>query len=366
MSPESSADLYARLRASGRLPIRHAPSLDVHPVGAPLAWDRVEGMLLGLAIGDALGNTSESVVPADRLLSLGEVRDYQPNRTMGRRRLGTPSDDSQMAFWTLEQALEHGALDVERLARVFASRHIVGIGQTVSAFRLAIQAGDAWEDAGVRSAGNGALMRIAPVLVPHVATPSNALWRDVVLASKLTHHDTASVASCVAFVHVLWQALQMTTPPSPDWWSDTFLTVLDDLCLDDVYRPRGGTVDSGGRFPDLVRTGLERARRERWNTQTACSQFFSSAYLLETVPCVLWILEQHAADPEEAIVRAVNDTYDNDTIAAIVGAAVGALHGADRLPQRWRDGLTGRTASHDDGRIQALIAEARHRFWETA
>jgi ADP-ribosylglycohydrolase len=49
--------------------------------------------------------------------------------------------------------------------------------------------------------------------------------------------------------------------------------------------------------------------------------------LLETVSTVLHILMRHAGDPEEAIIRAVNDTKDNDTIAAIVGAAVGALHG---------------------------------------
>jgi ADP-ribosyl-[dinitrogen reductase] hydrolase len=36
---------------------------------------------------------------------------------------------------------------------------------------------------------------------------------------------------------------------------------------------------------------------------------------------------RHADDPEEAILRAVSDTKDNDTIGAIVGAAVGALHG---------------------------------------
>ena len=39
------------------------------------------------------------------------------------------------------------------------------------------------------------------------------------------------------------------------------------------------------------------------------------------------ILMRHGEDPEEAIVRAVHDTQDNDSIAAIVGAAVGALHG---------------------------------------
>jgi len=40
------------------------------------------------------------------------------------------------------------------------------------------------------------------------------------------------------------------------------------------------------------------------------------------------------------------------------------LHGADALPRRWRDGLTGRTASDDDGRMFDLIARAKSRFWD--
>jgi ADP-ribosylglycohydrolase len=71
---------------------------------------------------------------------------------------------------------------------------------------------------------------------------------------------------------------------------------------------------------------------------------------------------RYGHDPEEAIVRAVNDTYDNDTIAAVVGAAAGALHGKDGLPRRWRDGLLGRTRAADDGRVFELIAEARELF----
>ena len=68
-------------------------------------------------------------------------------------------------------------------------------------------------------------------------------------------------------------------------------------------------------------------------------------------------------DPEEAIVRAVNDTKDNDTIAAIVGAAVGALHGRKALPKRWIENLSGRTTDRDDGRIFELIEEAKAAFW---
>ena len=46
------------------------------------------------------------------------------------------------------------------------------------------------------------------------------------------------------------------------------------------------------------------------------------AYRLETVSKLLYLLMQHSHNPEEALIRAVNDTRDNDTVAAIVGAAV--------------------------------------------
>ena len=59
----------------------------------------------------------------------------------------------------------------------------------------------------------------------------------------------------------------------------------------------------------------------------------------------------------------VNDPKDNDTIAAIVGAAIGAMHGRSGLPSRWIDNLLGRTADSDNGRILKLLESARRRWW---
>jgi ADP-ribosylglycohydrolase len=73
---------------------------------------------------------------------------------------------------------------------------------------------------------------------------------------------------------------------------------------------------------------------------------------------LIYILMGHAHDPEEAIVRAANDTRDNDSIAAIAGAAVGALHGKNKFPSRWISSLSGRTDERDDGRIFELLKEA--------
>jgi ADP-ribosylglycohydrolase len=72
---------------------------------------------------------------------------------------------------------------------------------------------------------------------------------------------------------------------------------------------------------------------------------------------------RHGDDFEEAIVRSVNDTKDNDTIAAIVGSVLGALHGKSAIPPRWLGSLLGRTQASDDGRVFNLISEAHERWW---
>lgn len=56
----------------------------------------------------------------------------------------------------------------------------------------------------------------------------------------------------------------------------------------------------------------------------------------------------------------INDTRDNVTIGAIVGAAVGALYGKDAIPERWIINHSGRTSFSDDGRIFDLLVEAKN------
>ena len=58
---------------------------------------------------------------------------------------------------------------------------------------------------------------------------------------------------------------------------------------------------------------------------------------------------------ERAILEAVNNTKDNDTIASIVGAAVGAYHSLDGLPEHLVKNLSGRLSTTDDNKIFELI-----------
>ena len=328
-----------------------------------LAWDRIEGMILGLAVGDALGNETEGIAPAERIRSFGEIRDYHPRRSLGGLKIGLPSDDTQLAAWTLEHLNIHGSLVPDQLAEVFVSRRLFGAGSTIRQFIGNMQSGVSWFQAGPVSAGNGALMRIAPVLIPYLREPSPSLWVDTALAAMITHNDTASIASCLAFVAVLWDVLGMNVSPEGGWWAKRFIEVVQDVEDTSTYKLASRLNSSYmWRFSEFLEYAVRVARENDLTTAQAESLTGSGAYLLETVPTVLSILERHGHDPEEAIIRAVNDAYDNDTIGAIVGAAVGALHGAERLPKRWKTGLTGRTGPSDDGRLFDLLEDARSRF----
>ena len=323
--------------------------------------------MLGLAIGDALGNTSEAQLPERRRLRYGEIRDYLANHHVGGERRGAPSDDSQMAFWTLEQMVRDRSYVPEQVARTFATRRIFGIGSAVREFVSEMREGTSWHEAGPESAGNGALMRIAPVVIPHLVRPSAELWIDAAVLSLTTHRDPAATASSLAFASVLWQLLGAEAPPSADWFRAELLQILSELETGQQYSPRGGWyTGQAGTFSQLVARRIDDACDRGWSVPDACDAFYSGAYVLETLPCVIYLLMRCAHDPEEAIVRAVNDTYDNDTVAAIVGAAVGALHGLDALPRRWRDGLTGRTGADDAGRMFEILDQAREVFGSDA
>jgi ADP-ribosyl-[dinitrogen reductase] hydrolase len=362
----NNAALLNQLLAQGQIALEPAPFLKQAPSPLPEDWDfeRVEGVLLGLAVGDALGNTTESQLPVTRRQSYGEIRDYLPNRYANGRPVGLPSDDSQMAFWTLEQLLEDGGLVPDHLARKFSQHQIFGIGGTVRAFlRSYKDQGSSWEQAGQPSAGNGALMRIAPVLILHLRQPSAELWADAALVGMITHNDRASNACCVAFIHLLWECLYLQQAPEPSWWVDAFVGTARELEGNPSYSSRNPGLPYEGPLWKFVDQEVRQALKQNWSTLDACERWHSGAYLLETIPCVLYILSRHGDNPEEAIVRAVNDTKDNDTIGAIVGAAVGALHGRAGLPARWTGGLLGRTAADDDWHVFELIESAKQTFW---
>lgn len=362
---ESSSALLERLLADGLIALESGSVLQSQPSpqDRPDLRDRIEGMLLGLAIGDSLGNTTEGLTPQMRVQIHGEVREYLPTQRSRWQPVGLPTDDTQLAFRTVEQLLEDGRLIPDNLARRFCAEPIHGGGGTVSQFVHNYgNLGMAWHAAGPRSAGNGALMRIAPVLLPHLREPSPELWADTAVAAMLTHNDPASTGACVALVSMLWEVLRMDAPPPAQWWLDSFVAMLRELEGETAYHPRSMRFNYEGPVWEFTEMQVRDALQRDETVLNACDEWLSGAYLLETIPSFLYVLCRHADDPAEAIVRAVNDTTDNDTIGAIVGAVVGALHGRGKLPESWIERLSGRLAARDDGRVFQLLEQACQRW----
>jgi ADP-ribosylglycohydrolase len=321
-------------------------------------------MLVGTAIGDALGNTSESQLPSDRRRTHGEIRDYLPNRYAQWKRVGLPSDDTQLAVWLLDELLERGDCAAHRLAAAWRRGRIFGIGKTMQSYFAQLDARPGWQGDealawGARqpSAGNGALMRLVGAVAPHAWTLDDGLIDTVVYTSAATHDDPGSTGACVAFAEILRRILATGGAcVKPGFFWQTFVECARPVEGRTQYRSHVPGVAFVGSVADFVEREVPAALAAGEDPIAAGRRWYSGAYVLETVPTALHLLERYAHEPEEALVRAVNDTWDNDTVAAIVGAVVGALHGARAFPLRWRRGLLGRTTHDDDGQLSRSYA----------
>jgi ADP-ribosyl-[dinitrogen reductase] hydrolase len=191
------------------------------------------------------------------------------------------------------------------------------------------------------------------------------MYADAALDAMITHNSYANNATCIAFINILWQLISMQRTPDSSWWVETYCSVAKDLEGTTQYSPRSSTYSYRGSLWQYTEMVIKDAVKQDLSVEEACEKWGSGANLMETVPSVIYILTKYSASAEEAIIRAINDTIDNDTIGSIVGAAVGALHGLSGLPSRWIEGLTGRTRSSDDGQVFKLILLAKKRFWIT-
>jgi ADP-ribosyl-[dinitrogen reductase] hydrolase len=168
--------------------------------------------------------------------------------------------------------------------------------------------------AGGRAAGNGSVMRCAPVALRFrgdLGTLDQAS-RDT---ARITHADARCQAAAVAInraiVHLIGGGLA-------DALIETVLPAIADQETHDALR----------KTPGLAR-----------------EQVRSGGFVLDTMQAALWSLLQHH-DLESTVIGAVSLGADTDTTGAVAGALAGALYGASAIPDRWislvqyRDELT--------------------------
>lgn len=312
INAEQSEVLYKKLSAPSEVPL-----------------SKIKGMLLGVAIGDALGAPIEGKPPEEPGMKV--LSRYFPTSHI--------TDDTQLTFWSLEVFLEEGWFNPKKLADRFTKERIIGIGRSVKKFiKRYKELNMPWYLAGVESAGNGALMRISPVVIPPFLSGPHNAFSDSVIMTCLTHNDRLAISSAASFTNILWKLLTKNKPPDPEWWKDEYVEIAREVEGDSsVYRPRFGKFRDRYSGPawDFVDRVLEMALRDGWTLFDMNKAVGSGAYLLETVPMALYTMILYGDNLGKALSAAILNSKDSDTIGAIVGYLSGALHGITGFPPLW-------------------------------
>ena len=295
--------------------------------------DRARGALLGLAVGDAVGTTLE-FKPRDSYAPLQDMIGGGPFQLQP----GQWTDDTAMALALADSLAQDGALDAADLMQRFVDWHERGrYSCTGRCFDIGIttrQALGRWAATGnpmagstdPKTAGNGSLMRLAPVALRHFRNP--ATLRDVAARqSRTTHAAPEAIHACVAFAEMLADAIAGAT-------------------TSEVLRARAGYAGA----IDAIMAGSWRGKPR--------AEVRSSGYVAHSLEAALWSVGASGSFAEAAL-RAANLGDDADTTAAIAGQLGGALHGATGIPEDWRARLAwaDRITAQADALVTAALAQ---------
>jgi len=278
--------------------------------------DRYLGCLIGLACGDALGGPVEFVPRAqmDERYPDG-LRDFIGGGWLNLFP-GEITDDTQMALDVARSLVAHPDGNMDDLAsRFLAWRNSEpkDIGNTTRDALDRLARGLPWDEAGEQthvnrgprnSAGNGAIMRCAPVAL-RFRTDPDRLRGVSIDVSRLTHANPLCTWASVAVDRAIAALLD----------GESIAGAID-RSSEDIQRAE-------------VRSAIDLAgsvNRDR---------VASGGYVLDTLSAAYWSLLQTASF-EDAVVVAVGLGGDTDTTAAVAGALAGAHYGLNAIPDRWR------------------------------
>ncbi len=290
--------------------------------------DRYRGGLLGLAAGNALG------VPVEGESAHAIRRRFSEGLTeIGPEERDSPwDDDLAQAALLAETLAESDELDSESFAALlveWAHQNGRGMGSLTRAVIEELEKGRpsqeaarlAWERYPMSNAGNGAVMRCAPVALRHLRSGVD-LVRTARASALVTHYD----ARCE--------------------WSTAVTAVATATCLGD--EPAGvseiaaavGAIGGEGWLADSIEQVAEAARSVEGSSlgDLNLDDPVDLGFTLKAMQVALWSTAQPGGF-EEIVVTVVSEGGDTDTNGAVAGAVMGARHGASSIPKRWLDNI---------------------------
>ncbi|MFA7343279.1 MAG: ADP-ribosylglycohydrolase family protein [Terrimicrobiaceae bacterium] len=288
--------------------------------------EQIEGGLLGLLVGDALGVPYEfhepGCLPARRRIEMVPPSGFR--RSYSHVPAGTWSDDGAQALCLFVSLRECRGWD----ARDFAGRLLdwyrrgylavdgrvfdVGI-QTAAALDRLVEGVAPLEAglAGERNNGNGSLMRTLPLALLHGGDEAS-LVRIAHEQSRITHAHPRSQVCCA--LYALWALAELRRDTTP--WELAVQTLRLLYKGNSVFGGELGVVLEDANPPTGTGYVVDCLRSAR----QAC---FGAGY-------------------EEILRSAVAFGHDTDTTACVAGGIAGIRHGVNGIPSRWLLALRGR------------------------
>lgn len=279
---------------------------------------RFRGALLGLALGDALGTTLEfsrrdSLPPVTEIIGGGPFK-LAP---------GDWTDDTSMALCLAHSLIrkEYSSnSDQLDLYCLWWKKGIFGvkgkcfdIGNTVvHALENYMRTGNTYPGpTDPRSAGNGSLMRLAPVALFYFSDPERcASWCGV--SSETTHRASEAIDACRYFGILLHGAIKGASKAE---------------LSEGVYEPTTGFWDNKPLAAGVVNAALNAHTKNR-------DQIKSSGYVIDTLEAAIWAFH-NSHSFEEGAILAANLGDDADTVAAVYGQLAGAYYGELNIDPYW-------------------------------
>ncbi len=260
---------------------------------------KARAVFLGVALGDALGATTEFMTP-------GEIQaQYKVHKKMrGGGWLGVKpgqvTDDTEMSLAISRALLAKGAWDRQKIADQFLAwmrSKPIDIGATVrKGIRSYMRDGTLEMPRNDWDAGNGAAMRMAPVIL-FTLGDDRLLERCTLEQAHLTHNHPLSDAGCITLGRMVQAAMLGA----------------------DRFQLHGMARELIAAYPNF-----------KFNNYKGQA----SGYVVDTLQTVFHYFFSTGSF-EECLVGVVNQGGDADTTGAIAGMLAGAFYGLDEAPRQW-------------------------------
>ncbi|CAF1379176.1 unnamed protein product [Rotaria sordida] len=327
----------------------------------------IQGSLLGLAVGDALGASVE--FRPHQYLVVHPVKKMQSGGTWGLK-AGQWTDDTSMALCLASSLLTMKTFDpYNQMVRykwwykhgfLSATGHCFDIGSTtrqsldlfchrqkelmkVLSLRnendvdklsiIDVKSRQPTFDVNCSKpgkAGNGALMRLAPVPLFYFRNPPLAVEYSGASA-RVTHGDKKAVDACRYYGALIVAAIR--GEPFENLTNKSFYTEhkdwfgSDDL-HEEVLRIAAGSYQKNDGYDKGIR---------------------GKGYVIDALEAALWAFWKYKGSFKDGVLAAINLGDDTDTTAAIYGQLAGAYYGADNIPADWVDKLYAKELIRDIG-----------------